>query len=142
METTEYSLPALMNRAERYCATAEHCLSDIALKLRQWGCKAEDIGTIKTHLLDAGYIDEQRYANAFVHDEVAYHYWGRQKIRAALYAKHIEDSVVDQALQTIDPDAYQTALNRALSQKKSATREQQIRFLLQRGFTYEEISVI
>jgi len=139
METTEYSLPALISKAERYCATAEHCLSDVTLKLRQWGCKAEDIGTIKAHLLECGYIDEQRYARAFVHDEVAYSGWGRNKIRAALFAKRIDESVVDEALLTIDQDAYQKALRKAAAQKKGATREQLLRFMSQRGFTFDEI---
>jgi len=139
METLEYSLPALINKAERYCATAEHCISDVRNKLHQWGCLPEDTDTVLNHLTEHRYIDEDRYARAFVHDQVAYQYWGRNKIQAALFAKHIPEDIVTIALQSIDQDAYQHALKRALSQKKGATREQLLRFLFQRGFTYDEV---
>jgi len=139
METTEYSLPALMSRAEHYCAMAEHCLMDVALKLRQWGCKAEDIETIKSHLVEAGFVDEDRYARAYVHDQVAYAFWGRNKIRAALYAKCVDEQTVNAALKTIDKEAYDKALKKAAALKKGATREQLLRFMSQRGFTFDEI---
>jgi len=139
METTEYSLPALISKAEHYCATAEHCFADVTLKLRHWGCHTEDTDTILSHLQEHGYVDEVRYAKALVHDKVAYDGWGRNKIKAALYAKHIPENIVSTALQTIDQDAYLHALQRALKQKKGATREQLLRFVLQRGFTYDEV---
>jgi len=139
METLEYSLPTLTNRAEHYCATSEHCLADVTLKLRHWGCHQEDVQPVLDHLSDAGFVDELRYAQAFVHDQVAYQYWGRNKIKAALFAKFIPEDIVDNALQSIDQETYQHALMRAIKQKKGATREQLLRFLFQRGFTYDEV---
>jgi len=142
METIEYSLPALISRAERYCAMAEHCISDVALKLRQWGCRPEDEQTVLEHLTQSGYIDEQRYANAFVHDKVAYQGWGRNKLKAGLFAKFVDEATIDAALKTIDAADYRRALNKAAAQKKGATREQLLRFLLQRGFTFDDIHSI
>jgi len=139
METTEYSLPALMTKAEHYCATAEHCLADVTLKLRQWKCSEADVQSVLDHLQKHGYVDEQRYAQAFVHDKVAYDGWGRNKIKAALFAKFIPEDIIATALQSIDQTDYQHALQRALKQKKGATREQLLRFLFQRGFTYDEV---
>jgi len=142
METIEYSLPALMSRAERYCASAEHCLADVTLKLRQWGCHQEDVQQVLDHLAKTGFVDENRYARAYVHDQVAYQGWGRNKIKAALFAKFIDDSVIDSALSTIDEEAYLKALKKAAAQKKGATREQLLRFLCQRGFTYDDFRCI
>lgn len=139
METTEYSLPALISRAERYCATAEHCAADLKQKLHQWGCHEEDIELVLAHLYEQGYIDDARYARAFVHDQVAYQGWGRLKIRAALYSRFIDEKVVNAALDTIDSKAYDSALQKAAARKKGATREQLLRFLSQRGFTFDEI---
>lgn len=139
METIEYSLPALISRAERYCATSEHCLADVMLKLRQWSCHPEDVQQVLDHLQEAGFVDEDRYARAYVHDQVAYQGWGRNKIKAALFAKFIDEQTINAALTTIDPSSYQHALERAIKQKKGATREQLLRFLSQRGFTFDEI---
>lgn len=139
METTEYSLHDLTTKAEHYAAAAEHCAYDVRLKLRQWGCTSADEQTIIAHLQRNGYIDHRRYARAYTHDQVAYHGWGRNKIKAALCQKFIDEQAINDALQDIDTQAYTHALQRAIAQKKGATREQLLRFLLQRGFTYDEI---
>lgn len=139
METTEYSLPNLITKAEHYTASAEHCLADVTLKLRQWQCHDEDIQTILDHLLQHDYVNQQRYAVAYVHDQVAYQGWGRNKIRAALYAKFIDEQVINDVLHGVNEDDYNHALQKAIAHKKGATREQLLRFLYQRGFTYDEI---
>lgn len=139
METTAYSLPELMTKAEHYTAAAEHCVYDVQLKLRQWGCTSADEQTIIAHLQQEHFIDQQRYARAFVHDKLLYQGWGRNKLRAGLYAKHIDEATIDAALGTIHEDDYRSVLRKAAAQKKGATREQLLRFLYQRGFTYDEI---
>lgn len=139
MEKTD--LQRLRSKAEIYCASAEHCTSEVVSKLRTWAgedaLSSAEISQIIDHLLTNKYIDELRYATAFVNDKVRFAGWGRMKIRAGLYAKRIDESTIDQALATIDEDDYKKALDKALRQKKGATREQVARFLLSRGFEYD-----
>ncbi|MCQ2342277.1 MAG: RecX family transcriptional regulator [Paludibacteraceae bacterium] len=139
METTEYSLPELIAKAEHYTASAEHCIMDIQLKLRQWECTFADEQTVISHLIQRGFIDEQRYASAFVHDKLLFHGWGKIKMQAALRAKHIDDSYISAALDNIDETDYFDTLGKVAKSKKNASREQRIRFLLQRGFSYDDI---
>ncbi|MCQ2311110.1 MAG: RecX family transcriptional regulator [Paludibacteraceae bacterium] len=140
METTEYSLHELIVKAEHYAASAERCVYDIQLKLRQWGCTSSDEQTVIEHLMEHGFINHSRYANAFVHDKLHFQNWGRVKIAYALRAKKIEDSIIDEALGNIDEQDYTAILRKVALLKKNANREQQIRFLLQRGFSYGDIS--
>ena len=139
METTEYSQRELIVKAEHYAALSEHCAEDIRLKLRQWGASSSDEQTIIAHLVEHGFINHSRYANAFVHDKLRFQNWGRVKIAYALRTKRIEDSVIDEALRSIDEQDYLAVLRKVASHKKGATREQLLRFLSQRGFTYEDI---
>lgn len=139
METTEYSQHELIVKAEHYAALSEHCAEDIRLKLRQWGASSSDEQTIIAHLTKYGFINHSRYAHAFVHDKLRFQNWGRVKIAYALRAKKIEDSIIDEALGSIDEQDYFTVLRKVASHKKGATREQLLRFLSQRGFTYEDI---
>ena len=147
MAKNEWSIAQLTAKAETYCAAAEHCISDIRNKLLQWEATEEQSNEIIAHLVRHNYIDEQRYCHAFAHDKVCYQAWGRIKIKAHLYAKHLPSEAITQALENIDETEYQKALERVICSKKRTlkssdptAREKLLRFCMQRGFTYEEIS--
>ena len=147
MANHEWSLEQLRAKAEAYCAVAERCCYDIRLKLQQWGAIAEQTDKIVTHLQTAHFVDEQRYCHAFAHDKLLYQGWGRMKIRAGLQAKHLPSDAIARAIEDIDEQAYQEVLQKIIVSKKRSlkssdpqVREKLIRFCLQRGFTYEEIS--
>lgn len=147
MANHEWSLDELKHKAEAYCATAEHCNTEVITKLQQWGAQSEQIEDILLHLATQRYIDEARYCHAFAHDKVRYQGWGRIKVRAALFAKHLPSSLINQAIADIDENEYFDVLKRVIDTKKRAinskdpmAREKLIRFCLQRGFTYDEIS--
>ena len=146
MANREWSLDELKHKAEAYCATTEHCCSELSSKLLQWGASNEHIAVIITHLQKHNFINEERYCHAFVHDKLLYQGWGRVKIRTALYSKHLPQQYIYQALDSIDESEYFNTLKRVIDSKKRAikscdpmAREKLIRFCLQRGFTYDEI---
>lgn len=146
MAKHEWSLEELKHKAEAYCTTAEHCSSEVSNKLLQWGATPDQIEPILTTLQSSRYIDEARYCSAFVHDKVRYQGWGRMKIRAALFAKHLPTSLISKTLESIDETEYFDTLKHVMDTKKRTikskdpmAREKLIRFLLQRGFTYDEI---
>lgn len=139
METTEYSLPELIAKAERYTAASEHCLYDVQCKLRQWLATPEQEQAVLDRLTQGGFVCQSRYAAAFVHDKIRYQGWGRRKIEAALYAKHLDADTIAEALDNADRTDYLDTLRSVAAKKRGATREQLIRFLLQRGFSYSDI---
>ena len=147
MANHEWSLEQLRAKAEAYCAAAEHCCYELRLKLQQWGASAEQTEQIVVHLQAHRFVDEQRYCHAFVHDKVLYQGWGRMKIRAYLQAKHLLNTAIDSALNHIDEAEYSRVLNHLISTKQRSlkttdpqAKAKLIRFCMQRGFTYEEIS--
>ena len=96
--------------AERYCSGAEHCCAEVRAMLERHKVEADDMARILKHLVKEGYVDEGRYADAFVHDKVRFAKWGRVKIAQALWQKRIPGAVADEALSQIDEDEYMTAL--------------------------------
>lgn len=139
MENREYSLQELTSRAETYCARAEHCAYEVRTKILAWGGTPEQAETIISHLYDNHYLDDARYSRAYTHDKLLYQHWGKVKIRAMLQARQLPSSEIQSALQNIDETEYNHILRAVLATKKNATREAQIRFLLQRGFEYANI---
>lgn len=136
MVKNEWSVQDLLIKAQNYCSLAEHCVSEVREKLYQWGATSAVQDKILSQLCQAGFIDEQRYAAAFVHDKVAFQGWGREKIRMMLLMKHLPSDVVEEALAGIDETVYNQQLSRLIEQKTGAKLA---RFLAQRGFTTDEI---
>lgn len=150
MVKKEWSEQDLLVKAQNYCSQAEHCVAEVREKLYQWGATAMVQDTIIQQLCQSGFIDEHRYAAAFVHDKVAFQGWGREKIRMMLQMKHLPSMIIEASLGEIDEEVYNQQIARLIEQKRqegaadSAISNQQskiklARFLAQRGFTTDEI---
>lgn len=84
--------------------------------------EADEIALILKHLVKEGYVDEGRYADAFVHDKVRFAKWGRVKISQALWQKRIPADVADAALARIDEDEYMSALKEVAASRYRQTK--------------------
>ncbi|MBO7113906.1 MAG: RecX family transcriptional regulator [Bacteroidaceae bacterium] len=104
-------------RAEAYCSAAEHCRSEVRAMLERHGAEKPYIESIINNLVKEGFIDESRYARAFVHDKVRFAKWGRVKIAQALWQKRIPQDITDAALESIDYDDYLAALRDVVKAK-------------------------
>ena len=61
--------PEALHRAAALCSSAEHCKADIHDKLTRWGISPADSRAIIDRLVQERFIDEPRYAIAFVKDK-------------------------------------------------------------------------
>ncbi len=148
MKNQEWSPAELKTKIEAYCAAAEHCEMEARMRLRQWKCDSQNEDEIIDYLIAENFISDERYAKAFVHDKLLYQGWGRVKIAYMLRGKRIAFDIIQSAIQTIDEEEYSRILNRLVSQRLPQNQQSSIdkstldslyRFLMQRGFTLEEI---
>lgn len=131
-----------LNRAAALCSRSEQCESDVRAKLATWLDLPEQADEIIAHLKREGFIDEQRYARAYVHDKFLYNGWGRIKLRAMLRSKGIADDAILQAMEQIDETEYRNTLLRLLATKwrsvagcdRQRSRAALLRFAASRGF--------
>ena len=129
------------------CAQAEHCQYEMLEKMRRWELQEEEQARVMQRLVSERYVDDERYARAFVKDKVRYNKWGRRKVEQALWQKHIDDDIRQRVLDEIDDDEYLSVLCPLLQQKRRSTKaasdyelnQKLIRFALSRGFTYDII---
>ena len=142
MEKIDLLPAALLNKLQAYCARGEHCPSQIKRKIILEGGNEEIATQIINQLEKDNFINTARFCRAFVHDKVLYQSWGRFKIRMMLQALELPENDITAALQTIDLKQYNKNLTKLAETQRTKTQEQKIRFLLQRGFTYDEINAI
>ncbi len=139
MVKTDLSKAEWLSKAEAYCARAEHCAADVRRKLYEWGTPADFFDFIEQKLYENDFLNDARFCRAYVHDKVEYQKWGRLKILAGLRAMQLPESEIDEALKNIDEFVYFYNLRYLIKQRKNDSEDKLLRFLSQRGFTYEEI---
>ena len=142
MANHELSKAEWFSKAEAYCARAEHCAADVRRKLYEWGVERNIFDKIEQNLYEEGYLNDARFCNAYVHDKVAYQKWGRHKIQSGLQALQLPSDAIRQALEAMDEQTYMENLRALAHQRRSYAPEKRLRFLLQRGFTYDEITTV
>ena len=137
-----------LQRAAALCCQSEHCVADITEKLLRWGVSGEDSDRIIDRLIDEKYIDESRYALAYVRDKVRFSHWGRVKIKSMLRMLRVSEQDIRNAFDSFDEDEYLGVLEDVIESKRRtlpeaesyASRVKLIRFALQRGFEMHEIT--
>ena len=139
MANRELSKAEWLDKVEAYCARAEHCAADIRRKLYEWGAPADLFDEIEQSLYSNDFLNDARFCHAYVQDKVAYQGWGRLKIQAGLRALQMPAKEIDKALDSIDKQQYTSNLRTLIAQRQSDSEDKRLRFLLQRGYTYEEI---
>ena len=115
--------------------------------MRHWELSEEIQARVMARLVSERYVDDERYARAFVKDKVRYNKWGRRKVEQALWQKHIDAAIRQQVLDEVDDNEYIEVLRPLLKQKRKSTKAQSnyemnhklMRFALGRGFTFDII---
>lgn len=109
----------ILEKMANYCSRAEHCEQDIWDKLRGCEISADEKRGIVEWLIKERFVDNSRYAKAYVKDKFQFNKWGRKKIWMMLKAKSIDDDVIQEALTEIDEEKYIEVLRELIdSQRK------------------------
>jgi regulatory protein len=129
------------------CAQAEHCEQEMRDKMRRWELDETVQNRIIDRLIKERYVDDERYARAFVKDKIRYNKWGRRKVQQALWKKRIDADIQQRVLDGIDEKEYVDILRPLLKQKRKTTKAENdyelnrklVRFALSRGFDFSII---
>lgn len=139
MEKHELSKAEWLDKCEAYCARSEHCAADVRRKLYEWQAPMDFADEIEKILYERGFLNDARFCRAYVHDKVEYQSWGRIKIQAGLRALDLPEQEIREALDNIDNTIYAKNLRALIASRKNDSEEKMLRFLAQRGFTFDEI---
>lgn len=142
-KTPEQALTTLM----RLCARAEKSEGDARRLMRSWGVPEPEAEKVLARLVHDRFIDDARYADAFVREKLRLSGWGEYKLRAALQRKGIARETIDAALEQIDRTGMTDRLAERLARKARNTRAttpyelrtKLIRYGLSLGYDYETV---
>lgn len=135
------------DKAAFLCSRSEHCTSEIQEKLKQWGLSSEASIPVIEQLIAEKYLDDERFARAYVKDKFRFNHWGKQKIEYMLRAKKINQEILELAFEEIVDEDYSENLLKLITGKapslkakdKYDKRNKLMRFAMGRGFESNKI---
>jgi len=142
------SIEEVKRKMERYCAYQERSHYQVERKLREMGMISDAVDHIVLHLLQENFLNEERFARAYVRGKFYQKQWGKLKIRQGLKQHYINDKLIDKALEEIDLSDYQDTLKRLIAKKNETLKaknqyekkQKLIKYLNQKGYKYDEFS--
>jgi len=129
------------------CANAEHCQHEMLEKMKKWELPETVQARVMARLVKERFVDDERYARAFVKDKIRYNKWGRRKVQQALWMKRIDNEIQQIVLNEISDEDYLRVLKPLLKQKSKSIKadsdyernQKLVRFAVGRGFTFDII---
>ena len=139
-------------KIRHYCAFQERTHQEVKMKLHGYGVGWGDIGGLVSRLIEEGFLNEERFAAAFVGGKFRMKQWGRKKIEMELRKKQVSEYNIKVALRDeIDPAEYEKTIMKVLEKKWQSirpekdsmyTKQAKTRtYLFQRGFESSHVSI-
>jgi regulatory protein len=153
--------PKIIMKLERFCAYQERSQKQVEDKGRKLGLSQAQINLAMVELIQSNFLNEERFAMAYVKGKVNIKGWGRNKLILGLKRAGLAQSLINKALLTVGEEKNEKALNIQLRKKLKSlfknddtvdlilegekkldfeTRSKVVRFLLGKGFEYDEIN--
>lgn len=132
----------VLDKMAKFCAYQERCVKDVTEKLKTFDISPKDKEEILNYLIDNRFVNNERFAKAFVRGKINQSGWGLNKIRFHLIQKGIDKELVEEALAAFNEETYRQRLVEVLTSKaktvKAANDFEKKRklaaYAMQRGF--------
>lgn len=131
----------------RYCAFQERSVSDVLQKARKIQLNSADTERAVSILKEEGFLDEHRFAQAFVNGKLRYNHWGRIKIRYELQLRRVDKAIIETVLNSVDEIYYLSILTETVRKKAIVLQKNQqteifqklVQYAMNKGFESELI---
>jgi regulatory protein len=145
-----YDLTQMLQKSEAFCAYQERSSFEVIEKLKRMGAEDGEILQVLNALIDAKFLDDERFAKAYAVGKLRIKHWGVNKIKQGLQLKRIDRELIAQAIAAMYNEENYIGILQQVAQRKWQElhkekdpwmRKQKLfRFLASRGFNYDEFS--
>lgn len=118
-----YTLEEATRKLEQYCAYQERCHQEVRQKLETMHMIPEAIDMIIGHLIEHNFLNEQRFAKAFVRGKFSIKKWGRRRLTSELKKRDISKIAIKEALAQIDEPTYLNTFHELAEKRCENIRE-------------------
>ncbi|REG89133.1 regulatory protein RecX [Winogradskyella sediminis] len=118
-----YTVDEAQKKLEHYCAYQERCHKEVRQKLRDMRMIPEAIDVIMVQLISDNFLNEERFAKAFVSGKFRIKKWGKNRLVRELKFREISKYSIDTALKEIDLDDYYSTLDDLIQKRMAQVKE-------------------
>ncbi|WP_299120730.1 regulatory protein RecX [uncultured Winogradskyella sp.] len=118
-----YSVDEAQKKLESYCVYQERCHKEVKAKLMDMRMIPEAIDKIMVHLIQHNYLNEERFAKAFVRGKFRIKKWGKNRLVRELKFREISKYSIDSAMKEIDLDEYYKTLDKLAKKRIAQVKE-------------------
>ena len=129
-------------KLEYYCSYQERCHQEVVQKCYDLGMRSNEIDLIVVHLIANDFLNEERFARAFVRGKHRIKLWGKNRIVNELKQRKISAPNIKTALTEILETEYQDTFDKLAERHWDTIKETNIQkkkkkfcdYLLRRGW--------
>lgn len=110
-------LKQVKRKIANYCAYRERCSSEVKDKLESYECQPDEVDELLIFLEAEGFLDDQRFSQAYAKDKFRQNKWGKIKIRQYLKQKQLTSQLIEEGLASIPEQEYADTLDHLVERK-------------------------
>lgn len=110
-------------KAANFCAYQERSQKEVRNKLYELGLYPDEVEDVLTDLIMENFVNEERFAKAYVGGKFRIKKWGRKKIMIGLAPHKLSNYCIKKGMAEIDEEDYMQTLEDLVQKKADATRE-------------------
>lgn len=141
---------AILQKLRQYCAYQERSHAEVVSKMYELRVKKSDQDEMLATLVQEDYLNEERFAKAFVGGKFRMKDWGRKKIYYELKQKGVSEYNIKKGMEEIDEEAYYETLKELTEKKYASLKSEQhfvrkkktLDYMMQKGFEPNLVSEI
>ncbi|MCA5005508.1 regulatory protein RecX [Sphingobacterium bovistauri] len=136
-------------KIESFCAYQERCQQEVRDKLYEWGLYETDVENIIANLISENFLNEERFAKAYVGGKFRMKDWGKIKIIQHLKLKKVSQPLIKIALREINDEEYIEKIKILINKKtfnqphklSYTAKAKLVRYLQSKGFENDLIFI-
>lgn len=130
-----------LQKLQRYCAYQERSPFEVQRKLTQLKLPRDRHEEIIVQLMEENFLDEYRFAEAYIRGKMNQKQWAPRRIRMGLQEHRIPSITIDRLLGKIDPEAIEKNAYYLVDRWfESKTKEQLTAAMHRRGYSFDLIN--
>lgn len=118
-----YDKKTALQKMGHWCAYQERSQQEARDKLYEWQMKPAEVEEIISTLITDNFLNEERFALAYVSGKFKLKKWGKIKIKQGLKLKRVPEQLIKKALNGIDGNEYLETLRHLLEKKQQTEKE-------------------
>lgn len=141
---------AKVEKMRKYCLFTDRCHRDVRTKLIKDKIYGDELEQIMAVLIEEDFLNEERFAKAFVTGKFKQNKWGKKRILMELKQRGISDYCIRKGFEEISEEDYLATIAKLWDKKWELVRESDVykkrqkvmNYMIGKGYDYADVKSV